>query len=597
MMTTCMKREDNYASGGDWRLSYDSTDTIVPRREGRALLAGPWDWLEQLRLRFDLPIEILDKRRQYVLAPAPTRVRVPDIRAAITPPDDERLREAAAAVFRTGKARSFAAGGLHLRVFPLFAGQQVPRGVVGLLLLGTEAPVASAPGPDPAEEVDRRLDAAGQWLTVAVEATIDATALRSDETHAAERFGTIIDLVEAFGRMDDDRQLIDLTVEALAMWYDADVRGYRQDVSGQFVLEAWLPGLDVSQAVRSLPGNAVWDHDEVFRLESPRDFEDLGWDPELGDTLFVPLAVEDSTEWVLTVSGVTEPSIEATLTLLRRVVSLHLAQLDRDASSRVARMTAGRLALCDAPFDEVVRMGLETLAGSIGASGSQVAIYRQGQDAPATLIRWGTIQRDPGLVEVGQDSATPHGIASSAVAGPGVTAVLWCEKQIEAFSTADARIAHSVATTFGNWFCGTIIKRGDPVGEQAPKPSSDLMERMRESVDRRGRIVFSGSLAIVAPESDLPAAVELDELEKIVRRGVRSSDTIGVLSDRAVGVLLEGIDDPTGRLIVDRILRVAQRHGLYSLRIGMTTFHASSDTVDAILEQTFSNARRGGAKA
>ena len=242
-------------------------------------------------------------------------------------------------------------------------------------------------------------------------------------------------------------------------------------------------------------------------------------------------------------------------------------------------------------------MGLETLAGSIGASGSQIAIYRQGQDAPATLIRWGTIQRDPGLVEVGQDSATPHGIASSAVAGPGVTAVLWCEKQIEAFSTADARIAHSVATTFGNWFCGTIIKRGDPLGEQAPKPSSDLMERMRESVDRRGRIVFMGSLAIVAPESDLPAAVELDELEKIVRRGVRSSDTIGVLSDRVVGVLLEGIDDPTGRLIVDRILRVAQRHGLYSLRIGMTTFHASSDTVDAILEQTFSNARRGGAKA
>ena len=61
------------------------------------------------------------------------------------------------------------------------------------------------------------------------------------------------------------------------------IRGYRQDVSGQFVLEAWLPGIDVSQTVRSLSGNAVWDHHEVFRLDSPRDFEDLGWDPRLGD--------------------------------------------------------------------------------------------------------------------------------------------------------------------------------------------------------------------------------------------------------------------------------------------------------------------------
>jgi hypothetical protein len=592
-----MMREDNHASGSDWRLSYDSNDTIVPRREGPALLLGPWDWLEQLRFRFDLSIEILDKQRQYVLAPAPARVRAPDIRAATTGPDDDRLREAAAAVFRTGKARSFAADGLHIRVFPLFAGQQVPRTVAGLLLLGTEAPVASATLSNPADEVDRRLDAAGQWLTAAVEATIDATALRSDETRAAERFGTIIDIVEAFGRMHDDRQLIDLTVEALAMWYDADVRGYRQDVSGRFVLEAWLPGVDVSQTVRSLPGNAVWDHHEVFRLDSPRDFEDLGWDPRLGDTLFVPLAVEDSTEWVLTVSGVTEPSIEATLTLLRRVVSLLLTQLDRDVINRVARMTASRLALCDAPFDEVVRLGLEALAGGIGASGSRVAIYRQGQDAPATSIQWGTIDRDPGFVEVGHDSATPHGIASAVAAGPGATAVFWCEKPIETFSAADARIAHSVATTFANWLCGTLVKRGDHAGEPAPKPSSDLMERMRESVDRRGRIVLGGSLAIVAPESDLPAAVELDELEHVVRRGVRSSDPIGVLSNQAVGILLEGIDDATGRLIVGRILRVSQTYGFRSLRIGMATFHASSDTVDAILEQAFSHVRRGGAKA
>jgi hypothetical protein len=341
----------------------------------------------------------------------------------------------------------------------------------------------------------------------------------------------------------------------------------------------------------------VWDHHEVFRLDSPRDFEDLGWDPQLGDTLFVPLAVEDSTEWLLTVTGVTEPSIEATLTLLRRVVSLLLTQLDRDVISRVARMTAGRLALCDAPFDEVVRMGLETLAGGIGASGSQVAIYRQGQGAPATSIQWGTIEHDPGLVEVGHDSATPHGIASPVVAGPGVTAVFWCEKQIETFSAADARIAHSVATMFANWFCGTLIKRGDPAGEPAPRPSSDLMERMRESVDRRSRIVFTGSLAIVAPEMELPAAVELDELEHVVRRGVRSSDAIGVVSDNAVGILLEGVDEPTGRLIVGRMLGVCQTCGFRSLRVGMTTFHASSDTVDAILEQAFSNVRRSGAKA
>lgn len=581
----------------DWRLSPGTLDSIAPRREASLLLLGPWDWLEQLRFRFDIAIELLDRQRNYVLPAAPSLGRLPDIRRALAGPEDDRLREAAAAVSRTAKPKSLSAARLHIRMFPLFGGWQAPRSIVGLLLLGIAMPADAAADADAIAAAERRLDAAAHWLTAAIEANIDATALRGDTTRSTERLSTMIDLVETLRGIDDDRQIVELTVEALAMWYDADVRGYRQDVSGAFALETWLPGIDVAQAVRRLPRSAVWERQDVFRLESPRDSEDLGWDVGVGDTLFVPLAIGDVTEWLLTVSGADEPTIEATLAFLGRVVGMFLTVLDREAVDRARRMVSGRLVLNDAPFDIIVRMGLESLAASVKASAAHVNIYYDTQPTPVASIGWGSLERDPGFIEAGSHTTTDHALACGAVAGAGMTAAFAFEKQIGVFSAADLRVVQSAAAIFGTWLSGTFLRRAEiarPVVESFP---SDVVAQLRGSVDREGRAGLDGVLAVVEPEADRPTRVELDELVLVVRNAVRSFDTVGIVSDRAVAALLIDVEPRAATAIGGRLSRMAHAYGVSAVRIGVTAFTALSETPDSILDAAFSNARRGGARS
>ena len=131
-----MPRGDFDTPGGDQgRISPGPWDP-VDRTPSPGLIAslGPCEWLAQLRFRFDLAIEILDKDLQYVLAPAPDAGRAVDIRLAFDV-REPAWHAAATSVLRSGKARSFTAGPLRLRMFPLFGGPTVVRSAVGLLVL------------------------------------------------------------------------------------------------------------------------------------------------------------------------------------------------------------------------------------------------------------------------------------------------------------------------------------------------------------------------------------------------------------------------------------------------------------------------------
>ena len=153
------------------------------------------------------------------------------------------------------------------------------------------------------DEIDRRLDATGQWLTAAIEAAIGATTVNADEARSGQRLAAVMDVIETLRRLDSDRTIVSLTMEAIALWYDADVRVYRQDVSGAFMLHACLPGVSRDSAAPELVGNQIWGRDDVFGLDSLRELEEIGWEGQALDTLFVPLSIDESTEWLVTVSG------------------------------------------------------------------------------------------------------------------------------------------------------------------------------------------------------------------------------------------------------------------------------------------------------
>lgn len=590
-----MRRGDYAAVGsGDWRFPTGAPDPSAPRQARSASLSRPWVWLEQLRYRFDLAVEVLDTDLHYVSPPAPDVGRAVDVRVGLNGPNAAALREAAAVVLRSAKPKSFTVGQLRIRLFPLFGSGGVPRAAVGLLVVADASPMEGEG--EGKEQLEQRLDAAGQWLTAAIEATLHVTALTAAQERATERLTTMIDMLDALSRADDARQVLEMAVEGLALWYDADVRGYRQDLSGAFVLDVWLPGLDITRTARRLEGHAIIDHDALFRLESVRDLEDLGWDATLGDTRFLPIVVGDATEWLLTVSGAQDPSIEPTLGFLRQVLGMLLTRFERDTADRISRNVIGMLSFGGAPADARVRLGLDAVASGIQASGAHLSIFYEGVPTPAMFVAWGErALSTPAPIAAESTIATPHALTLGAAAGMGVTAVLQFEKRVGAFSTADVRIARAASATLISWLSAILTFQTEPRRATASSLSSDLATQLRNDLDGAGRIRIPGALAVVlAPAA--PSGPELDDIVQILQDGVRSSDVIGIVAGHGAGSLLSGVDPDTASAISERVRRLAGSRGMSHLQVGITTFGPSSDTPEALLERAQSNARRGSAR-
>src|SRR5262245_49447898 len=126
----------------------DGTRTASPRsgasvgeavREISVQPRSAWRWLEELRFRFDLGIDVLDRDLHPILSAASDMGSSVELRAALSGPLASILREGALAALRSARPRSVSVGALRLRISPLFTGTVVPRAVVALLLVSETA--------------------------------------------------------------------------------------------------------------------------------------------------------------------------------------------------------------------------------------------------------------------------------------------------------------------------------------------------------------------------------------------------------------------------------------------------------------------------
>lgn len=544
----------------------------------RASSLGPWNWLDQLRFRFDLAIEVLDPDLSYVLNPAPALGRAPDIRAAML--DQEQLRLTAVSVLRLAKARSLTAGGLRIRIFPLLAGRQA----VGVLLVA-DATAAGFEASEPEEQIDRRLDAAGQWLTAAIEGMAGASAARPEEAPSPRRVDALLDVVDAFHHVEDARQLIALTVEALALWYDADVRAYRQDVSGAFVLDTWLPGIDVSRVPRELSDNAAWERDQVFRLESFRDLEKAGWDVRSGETRFVPIAVDDRVQWLITVTGGGDDGIGGMLEFFRRFDGLLLSSLERAAEEALRRRLVDRLCLDDAPFDATIQLGIEVSSLGIGATGGRLEVFYSASPAAALSSTWGSFARDA-AGEPAEEMTTARQMTMRAAIGTRLMAVFTFQKEGGAFSSGDARLARAAVTSFANWLSGTFRRHADPHASVQATHSLDFVGRLGAGVEHARRENRGGALVVVRPRGTDPLGAGLNDVAHVLEQHVRDSDTVGVMAD-AAAALLRGLPAEMIAVITDRLVRAASERDI-DVQVSALSLTLSSESSEALVSRALS---------
>jgi hypothetical protein len=578
-------------SSRDSHRSFELLDVRGARRADLVARLEQWEWFRELRNRFDLAIEVLDLEPQPVLGAVPYGQSALALRAALQASGEGTLRETAAAVGRTAKVRSMTTGRVRVRLFPLFvrfAGPPVPVAV--LLIADTHLP-GERSDEEAAADIDRRLDMTGQWLVAAIEAAMAASAENADQVRTMQRLAGIVDVIDVLSRCERETEIVALVMDAIAVWYDADVRVYRQDCSGAFLVHTCLPAVNPHNVTGRLAGEPIASRQDVFRLESMSDAVAIGWDGP-ADTLFAPLIVDDAIRWLLTVSGPMEPSISVTLGLLARIVSVRLTHLLRDTAEHLRERLRAWLTFGDAPFDATARQALETIARETGALSATIATYIDSQGPPALLIGWASGEEDiPPFMAAGTTQATTQTITVSVAAGSNVTAVLALRGDGTGFSTASAGLAQSAADMLGVWLAGAMVRQADLRLVADSEYSTEFVGRLAGHVDEFGRLKIGGTLAVVLPALADFSGAQLDDVMQAVQEQVRASDLIGIVGNGA-GVLIPDADGAAASALVDRLLKATHRPGGLPVKIGVTTFPPLSESPDTLVRRALTDARR-----
>jgi hypothetical protein len=555
-------------------------------------------WLGELRLRFELAVEILDVNYDYAFDALPESHTSAGLRAALNALGEAALREVFAAVVRTAKPKTFTVGDLRILVVLLTTRVRMATAPAGVLALAAPYP-GRGRDIDSLDQIDRRLDSAGQWLAASVDVALSAAMRQNGDTRDLERMAQNFDVVDALTTMQSEQAIMALLMDALALWYDADVYVYRQDLSGAFTLFSTLPGADAARAAPQLLGHQVWGRSEVFSAESLGELDELGWSMAMGHTLFVPVVVDQSTEWLLALAEVRDDaSVRQALNVFRRVAGALLSDLQHQAVDRLLRRLHAILLFSEAPFHATARVALEAVGAEADASSVQFTVFQMedGQPTPTLTLQWGGAETDfAPFVEAETTSLSAGAIAVGLGAGPGITAVLSLKHGTGAFLPVAQRLARAAAAAIGVWLSGSLRAAAEVRVPEPDEYGVELMQRLRHQVDRFGHVRVGGAVAVVLPQRQPPAGAPIDEAVELIEHLVRPSDVIGAVGSSGAGVLLPDATRDVASAVVGRLLRAARDKGLHAARVGVAMFAAASESPESVVARALMNARRGSA--
>lgn len=472
-----------------------------------------WLWLREIERRLDFVAEILDD--QGLLCAIPSR-------SVLTPswapgPSPAALSATVNGVLRSNQTQRLTHDGVSLVCAPLSAG----RGAVGVLVLSRSPNRLLQLAPCG----DRSLEDIASWLGRAVQSHLN---LPVDEGDAFDRVSSLHKLLQDVIENGSEQDVIAAFAEALIAWDDIEVRGYVQDVHGQFTLSAATPGID-RQVATLLTGVALPVGGPLTRL-SPAESHRAGLRHDR-DVFLAQLAGPHIQPWCIVLSGVIRPEDEPRLSLY---VDLLRGALDRTATIAETRVSWAILQQLLSASGDPAETGLAALDDlRVAIDAQQIGMQVTG----ARGVRGPTIG-DAMLFGTAGPTRVDQ-LVSLASIGDGETMTIRAQRVAgKAFTRREQQIVDRTAAIFSAWLSGVRKRSGVPVERRAEnREFQAVIDRLVEQNLHEGLDV--AVVVLQAPNAATRPGL-LQQWVGEIRGRLRSGDAAGALSEREIGIFLAG---------------------------------------------------------
>ncbi len=429
----------------------------------------------------------------------------------------------------------------------------------------------------------------------------------TSRAHTSHRLSATLRLMSHLARLGDERELIDTVVQAAAIWYDVDARGYQRNLRGRFVLDTSLPGANVTLGPRDFSSFALVPGAEVTRISSVEESERLGWHKLDGDLVLLPIGggPDIQPRWVVAIRDWPDPDIDTSLLVLCRMLGAAVEQLTvaraRDLQQRMLRWFVQGAE----SSEQQARVVLEELASSLPAEHARLMLRFQRETEPRIVaLVGGDWPHKAGLpsFESTQPVLTPEQIVVPLPIGPdAVGAVELRPRAGEEFTVTHGILGQAAATMLGVWLAGVLARRQQAAGHEGEGLERVRFEaRIDEEVERAKRFGLELGLVVADVRQErtrLSTLLSTDKLAGQLRTSdlagrleggqLRTSDLAGRLEGGQLAVLLPhtgpvGITSAAQRLR-ERFEELGRSSGLPPVALSKVTFPADGSSGSALV--------------
>jgi hypothetical protein len=331
---------------------------VRPPARGEISLHGlGWDWLVELSRRLRVPVQLVDARSTPVL-PAPPGAAGTVVGRALAQGAGP-LRLALDAAVQTRLPETVILGGVQVQCYPILAGEAVG----GALIVARPQTTSNL------ESARMALGWIGSALAGAVEAHV--AGMVAEPRQDWEHLDAFMRLLREQPPSASEHQAVLLAAEALAVWYDWELRGYVEASEGDFVLDALLPGVDPRIAPRVIPAGLMPVDQDLWMLPGA-DHERLGLAPDV-DVLLARLG-RGRGSWLLVISGrIRRPRLARLRAFIGVLAEWRRARLEV-ARSRLVSAVARVLLAARRGAGEAVEATARRLEVELGGAAVQIAV-------------------------------------------------------------------------------------------------------------------------------------------------------------------------------------------------------------------------------